>query len=54
LKVIYNKESLTFKVNRKLDPLMKLLEMAVENFGLKEMGVENCRLRAYNVVNGIM
>lgn len=41
-------------MNWKLDPLSKLLSLAYEKFGLHKIGIENCRLRAYNVVNGIM
>lgn len=40
-------------MNRKLDPLNKLLKLSYDKFGLK-VGIENCRLWAYNVVNGIM
>ena len=53
LKVIYNKESQTFWVNRKLDPLSKLLKLAIDKFAIST-GQHNCRLRAYNIVNGLM
>lgn len=54
LKVIYNKESHTFWVNRKVDPLQKLLKLAIEKFDLASLGEQNCRLRSYNIVNGLM
>jgi hypothetical protein len=53
LKVIYNDESKIFWVNRKEDPLNSLLLQAISEFGI-EIGLENCRLRAYNIVNKVM
>lgn len=54
LKVIYNDESRTFWVNRREDPLNYLLHLAIKEFELDHIGAENCRLRAYNIVNKVM
>lgn len=54
LKVIYNDESKAFWVNRKEDPLTFLLLQAMKEFDIEHLGVENCRLRAYNIVNKVM
>ena len=54
LKVIYNDESRAFWVNRKEDRLNYLLQLAIDEFELQGFGIENCRLRAYNIVNKVM
>lgn len=41
IKVIYNDESKAFWVNRKEDPLNYLLTLAVGEFGLQDVGIEN-------------
>ena len=54
LKVIYNDESRAFWVNRKDDNLQDLLLQVINEFKVEHIGVENCRLRAYNIVNKVM
>ena len=54
LKVIYNDESRAFWVNRKEDSLNYLLKLAIDEFELQNIGIENWRLRAYNIVNKVM
>ncbi|CAI2367721.1 unnamed protein product [Moneuplotes crassus] len=54
LKVAFNGDSRVFWVNRKEDTLQSLLVQAVTEFGLEDLGIENCRLRAFNVVNDVM
>ena len=54
LKVMYNDESKAFWVNKREDPLKYLLLQAIKEFELDSVGVKNCRLRAYNIVNKVM
>lgn len=54
LKVIYNDESRTFWVNKKEDTLNFLLLLVIKEFEIEDLGVENCRLRSYNINNKIM
>ena len=51
LKVIFNSRQSTFNVNRKFDNLEYLLGEVLKEFELEAESRENCRLRAYNVVN---